>query len=30
MLVAQAQAEDLVLVTHDSRIAAYPVATMLG
>ena len=30
MLVAQAAAEDLVLVTRDSRVAAYPIATMLG
>ena len=30
MLVAQAAAENLVLVTRDPRVAAYPVATMLG
>lgn len=30
MLVAQAAAKDLVLVTRDARVAAYPVATMLA
>jgi len=30
MLVAQANVEDLVLVTRDRRVAQYPIATMLA